>query len=93
MLTLHEFLARILLEEGLMNDRTGQIINHELEDRFNLLFGIASIISKRIILEVGLVSSKFLQDGDIEDPRLTHSPRSRISRAIYIAAAPTWLGR
>ncbi len=64
MLTLHELLARILLEEGLMNDRTGQVINHELEDGLNFLFGIAGIISKRVILKVGLVSRKFLQEGD-----------------------------
>ena len=41
--TLQEFLASVLAEEGVMLDRTVEVIDHKLEDRFDLLLGVASV--------------------------------------------------
>ena len=48
--TLEELLACVLLEERLMSDRSCKIVNHELEDWLDLLFGVASIVSQSRVL-------------------------------------------
>lgn len=49
--TFEEFLAGILLEECFMlHNRLVEIINHELEDRLDLLFRVASIVRQGSIL-------------------------------------------
>lgn len=50
MLTLQELLAGVLLVEGLVDDRTGKVVDHELEDGLDLLLGVASIVSNGGIL-------------------------------------------
>ena len=50
MLTLQELLASILLEEGFVGDRAVQVVNHQLEDRLNLLLGVSRVVSKSSIL-------------------------------------------
>lgn len=52
-LTFEEFLAGILLEECFMlHDRLVEVVNHELEDRLDLLFRIASIMGQGGILQI-----------------------------------------
>jgi hypothetical protein len=53
MLTLQELLASILLEEGFVGDRAVQVVNHQLEDRLNLLLGVSRVVSKSSILRRG----------------------------------------
>ena len=49
--TFEKFLAGILLEECFMlHDRLVQVINHELEDRLDLPFRVASIVCQGSIL-------------------------------------------
>ena len=55
--TLQKLLASILLEEGLVNDRTCQVVNHELDDRLNLLLIVSGIVSKSCILSIESVMS------------------------------------
>jgi len=50
MLTLEELLASILLEERLVNDRTGQIVNHELKHGLNLLLSVTGIVGDGSVL-------------------------------------------
>lgn len=51
--TFKEFLAGILLEECFMlHDRLVEVVNHELEDRLDLLFRIASIMGQGGILQI-----------------------------------------
>lgn len=50
MLTLQELLASVLLVEGLVDDRPGKVVDHELEDGLDLLLGVASIVSNGGIL-------------------------------------------
>lgn len=51
--TFKELFAGILLEECFMlHDWLVEIVNHELEDRLDLLFGIASIVGQGGILHV-----------------------------------------
>lgn len=49
-ITLEELLACILLEEGFVGNWTGKIINHQLENWFNLFLIIASIVTQGSIL-------------------------------------------
>jgi hypothetical protein len=44
LLTLEELLAGILLEEGFVGDGTGKVIDHEFEDRLNLIFSVTRIM-------------------------------------------------
>ena len=44
LLTLEELLAGVLLEEGFMSDGASKVIDHELEDRLNLIFSVTSIV-------------------------------------------------
>lgn len=48
--TLQELLASVLAEEGIVLDGAVEIVNHELEDRFDFLFSVASIGGKGGIL-------------------------------------------
>jgi hypothetical protein len=48
--TLEEFLASVLAEEGVMLDGTVEVVDHELEDGLNLLFGVAGVNGKSGIL-------------------------------------------
>jgi len=49
-LTLEELLASILLEECFMHHRAGQVVNHELEHRVDLLLGVSGIVGKSLVL-------------------------------------------
>lgn len=42
--TLQELLASILLEEGLMHDRASKVVDHEVDDRLNLIFSVTGIV-------------------------------------------------
>jgi hypothetical protein len=48
--TLEELLARVFFEEGVMLDRTIEIVQHEQEDRFDLIFGIPSVVREGRVL-------------------------------------------
>ena len=42
--TFQKLLAGVLLEECFVDNRLGKVINHELEDRLDLIFGIARVM-------------------------------------------------
>ena len=70
-----------------MSHRAVQIIDHELENRLNLLLAVPSIVCDgRVLSKLDLTPSL------VQSTLHTHSPRSRMSRARYIAAAAMWLG-
>jgi hypothetical protein len=48
--TLQELLASVLAEEGVVLDGTVEVVDHELEDRFDFLLGVASVGGKGGIL-------------------------------------------
>ncbi len=48
--TFHKLLACVLLEEGFVSDRTVKVIEHQQQDRPNLLFGVAGVVCKRGVL-------------------------------------------
>lgn len=50
MLTFLKLLASILLVERFVDDRTSEIINHELEDGLYFRFGVSSIVRDSLIL-------------------------------------------
>lgn len=50
-LTFQELLARILLEESFMSDRSLKIVNHEVEDRSDLFLAIPSELSQGRVLD------------------------------------------
>jgi hypothetical protein len=45
LLTLEELLACIFLEERFVGHGTGKVINHESENRLDVILGITSIMS------------------------------------------------
>lgn len=47
---LEELFARILLEEGLMGNRAGKIVHHEVHDGLDLLLGVTGVERQRLIL-------------------------------------------
>ena len=49
-LTLQELLAGIFLEEGLVGDGPCQVVDHQEEDRLDLLLGVAGIVLNGFIL-------------------------------------------
>ena len=52
LLTLKELLAGILLEESLVGDGAGQVINHKPENGLDLILGVTSIVSQGNILSL-----------------------------------------
>lgn len=50
MLTLEKLLAGIFLEKCLMHDRACQVVNHQANHRFDLLFRVPSIVGNGCIL-------------------------------------------
>jgi hypothetical protein len=44
MLTLQELFASVLLEERFVDNWAGEIVNHELEDRLDLVLCVAGIV-------------------------------------------------
>lgn len=48
--TLQELLASVLAEEGVVLDGAVKVVNHELEDRFDFLLGVAGVSGKGGIL-------------------------------------------
>lgn len=55
-LTLQELLAGIFAEEGVVDDRAVKVVNHELEDRLDVLLGVAGVVGQ------GRVPSSTLED-------------------------------
>lgn len=51
-LTLKELLASILLEEGFMNDRTCEVIDHQVSNRLDLLLGVSGVVRNGFVLLV-----------------------------------------
>ena len=51
--TLEKLLAGIFAEEGVMSDWTSEVVDHELEDRLNILLGVASVVGESSVLMVG----------------------------------------
>jgi hypothetical protein len=50
MLTLQELLAGILLEEGLVHNGAGEVVDHQLQNRLDLLLGVAGVVCKSVVL-------------------------------------------
>lgn len=91
--TFEELLASILLEECFVDGRARQIVNHEVDNRLNLILRVACIIRNSRVLLPTLLATLNVHSVKVAGPSLTHSPRSSISRARYMEAAATWLGR
>jgi len=49
-LTLQEPLARVLLEEGLMDDGTSHVVNHGDDDGLDVVLGVPGIVLEGVIL-------------------------------------------
>lgn len=49
-LTFEKLFAGVLLEERFVSNRTSEVVNHELEDGFNLGFGITGVVGNGSIL-------------------------------------------
>ena len=49
--TFQELLARIFSKEGIMLHWSVKIVEHEVEDRLDIFFGISRVVSKSCILE------------------------------------------
>ena len=45
-LTLQELLAGIFAEESVVNDGTVKVVDHELEDRLDVVLGVAGVVGK-----------------------------------------------
>lgn len=50
MLTFQKLLAGILLKEGLVYNRSREVVNHQLQNRLDLLLAIAGVVCKCSIL-------------------------------------------
>jgi hypothetical protein len=50
MLTLQKLLAGILLEESLVDNRAGKIVDHQLQNRLDLFLAISRVVCKTCIL-------------------------------------------
>jgi len=48
--TFQELLARVFLEEGLVDDGSSEIVNHELHDWVNVRLGVTSVVRQSLIL-------------------------------------------
>ena len=48
--TLEELFAGILLEECFVDNGAGQIVDHEMENRLNLLLCVASVVRDSLVL-------------------------------------------
>lgn len=59
--TLQELLAGILLEEGFVNNGASEVVNHELNNRLNLLFRITGIVGKSLVLSMKKLVKEVLQ--------------------------------
>jgi len=44
--TLHELLAGVLLEESFVGDRTVEVVNHQAEDRVDLLLSVSCVVGQ-----------------------------------------------
>lgn len=49
-LTLEKLLAGILLKEGLVDNGTGEVVDHELKNRLDLLLGVAGVVCQGVVL-------------------------------------------
>lgn len=83
--TSEKLLAGVFLEQRFVSDRSTEIVDHQLKDGLNILFGVASELG-----ECGILSrlADYIKK---QADRLTQAPRSRIMRARYIEAAAMWL--
>ena len=48
--TLEEFLACVFLEESFMGNGTGKVVNHQLKNWLDCLFGVTSVVSQGGVL-------------------------------------------
>lgn len=48
--TLHELLTSVLLEKGLVDDRTGEVIDHKVDNRLNLVLSITGVVGNSGVL-------------------------------------------
>lgn len=55
-LTLHELLASILLEERLVRNGGGEVVDHELQDRLDLVLSIPRIVRQSRVLRTSVWS-------------------------------------
>ena len=57
-ITLHELLARVLLEEGLMLDGPDQVVQHKAKDRKDLLLSVVREMDEVRILVIRKFGSR-----------------------------------
>lgn len=67
-LTLEELFAGILLEEGLVDNWAGEVVDHQLQDRLDLLLGVAGVVCKGSIL-IKLVIQQNNMEHDCDIPK------------------------
>ena len=56
--TLHEFLARVLLEERLVENRAREIVDHKVQHRLDFLLRITCIVGQSNVLHLSVYGSK-----------------------------------
>jgi hypothetical protein len=78
--TLQELLASVLAEEGVVLDGTVKIVDHELEDRFDFLLGVAGVSGKGGILL--MINIHDITRGDRERLPIHHG-RGRDGRGTW----------
>lgn len=49
--TLHEFLVGVLLEEGIVANRPGEVVDHQLNNRLDLILCIARVEADSFVLD------------------------------------------
>lgn len=49
--TFHELLAGVFLVEGSMLNRATEVVDHEVEGRPDVLFGVAGVVNEQLVLD------------------------------------------
>jgi hypothetical protein len=86
---LEELFAGILLEEGLVDNWAGEVVDHQLQNGLDLLLGVAGVVCKGSIL-IKLEQSKTIWDMVVTYPRATleneagevHGGGSNLARGV-----------
>lgn len=48
--TFQKLFTSVLLEEGLVDDGTSEVVNHQVDNRLNLLLVISSVVCQNLVL-------------------------------------------
>ncbi len=58
LLTLQELFASVLLEEGLVDHWSSQVVNHQLEHGLNLLLRVSGVVLNGLVLLTTLAQAR-----------------------------------